>query len=124
MCHALKFWRMVVLAHLLGACASSAQPRPIQQDTGIAQLFRGGEWVKTNASGHCYSRADVMRIEELREMGDNAADVVRIVGGTSPDVRELERRLRSLRRGLADTSTTVNLPSCTSHVKAFDVVAR
>jgi hypothetical protein len=118
MCHALNVCRIVVLAHLLGACAS-LRPQPTQHDAAIVQLFQGGEWVKTKASAHCYSRADVTRLEELREMGDNAADVTRIVGGTSPDVREVEQRLRYLRRGLADPTTTPNPQSCIRHAKAF-----
>jgi hypothetical protein len=89
-----KLLPMVGLVYL-GACASLRNPA---DDVALQRLFQGGEWVRTAASAHCYSRADVLRIEELREFGEPTGEVARVVGGAPPDIVELEQRLRYLRR--------------------------
>jgi hypothetical protein len=96
---------------MLDACAL-ARPQPIDADTAIARLFRGGEWMKTGASSHCFNKTDILRIEELREFGEDTNEVIRVVGGTVSDVLEVEQRLRYLRRGLPDTMVGSDTQSC------------
>jgi hypothetical protein len=111
----LVVWRLwlFVLVPVLGACALP-RPQPTDADTAIARLFRGGEWMKTGASSHCYSKTDILRMEELREFGEDTKDVIRVVGGTMSDVLEVEQRLRYLRRGLPDTMVGSDPQSCAS----------
>lgn len=104
-------WRLFVLLQTIGACAL-ARPQPFEADGAVARLFQGGEWVKTNATSHCYRKGDILRMEELREFGETADEVVKVVGGTVPDVIEVEQRLRYLRRGWPDRIARSDTQSC------------
>ena len=90
----------------LGNGCAALQRRQSQPDAATLRYFGGGEWVRT-ASGHCYSKADVVHIEDLGEEGYGPRDVATRVGGTPDDVREVEQRMREARRrssGPAQTS--------------------
>ena len=87
---------MVVVFGGMAACASARPPRPTT--AAASAIGAEGSSMRTEATSHCYTEADIARIEMMREEGSGLAEVVKVVGGTDADLREVEQRLRVSRR--------------------------
>jgi hypothetical protein len=87
---------IVVAVATVAGCASA---RPPGSTTAAAAGISAGDGsMRTEATSHCYTGADIARIEMMREEGRTVAEVIKVVGGTGADLREMEQRLRVSRR--------------------------